>query len=76
MIGMLFGSWLTWQGLYVGVEQSNTWRNPFAQPGVSAPVLALASVNKRVAVHGYYLQPLQPNGGPALLEIGVSVRVF
>ena len=75
MLNLIFGSWLTWQGLFVGVEQTGLWRTPLHQPGLSSTVLVAGSI-KRVGVHVFYAQPLQRNGVGPLVQVGASVRVF
>ena len=75
MMHGLFAGWLTWQGLFVGVAQTNVVRHPFGQPGVSVSALAVASIGK-VNMSVLWIQPVQRNGyGPAL-QFGASVRVF
>ena len=67
--------WLTWQGLFVGVENTSPWRTLFAQPGISASATALVGIRK-VSLRVVYIHPLQYGGfGPAF-QVGASVRVF
>lgn len=74
-MGTFLASWLTWQGLFVGVEQTAAWRMPLRQPGLSATVLASASI-KRLGVRIAFIQPLQDTGLGPSLQFGASVRVF
>lgn len=73
-VWLLLG-WLSWQGLWLGMEQTAPWRTPFLQPGVSASATGIVSV-KRLSLRVVYIQPLQRDGyGPAL-QVGGSVRLF
>ena len=66
---------LSWQGLFVSVEQTAMWNRPLKQPGITASAAAMVGL-KKATIRVVYLQPLQKHGyGPAV-QVGVSVRVF
>jgi hypothetical protein len=70
---LLLSSFLTWQGLFVGVEQTTPWNRLF-EPGISASATAVVSV-RHFSLRAVYIQPLQ-HGHKPMFQVGASWKVF
>lgn len=74
MCGMLLAFTVMWQGLFIGVEQTQMYTDVFKTPNFSMTTMAAWSVGK-LNMRASYIQPFNNYYKP-VVQIGVSVRIF